>query len=231
MKKLLIIAILFLAFTINNYSFAFDLGLADDNRQTNLIIMLGASGDDIGCAEAVKHNFDALKRVLSPDSIMKLNVKNIYIGYFNEQPQILFKIKADSSIDRVRFQNLAAKSFAGINEVKKRIENQSKFKTSRDSFGMLMFVKGFIQEQNLIEDNNVIIVISKFEQTLAIQKSLSLVKANPITFPKNTMIVILGQSFLCENVAEIQKQMFYNRLRDTHLAAIKGADVKLYTSY
>ncbi|MBI5749148.1 MAG: hypothetical protein HZA00_08480 [Nitrospinae bacterium] len=207
------------------------------DKRSVLILMLDAVGESFECEELMLKNRQALGMLLSPDSLNKANVGEVFLGVFGERAEIKFRVEVGKEADAIRFRRFSER----LNQALKVIDTQHvpKFhvhgdrKSARDAAGAIMHVKQFIEQETLITRYHKIniVFVSNMMQTLSKEQTVKLLKQNPIIFPDSVSIIALSKAFVCQDVAEIQKQVFMPELSAFWSSVVKVKEFKFYNSY
>lgn len=217
------------------------LELESDNvpldKKSALIVMSDAVGEPFECGQLFKENRQALGLLLSHASLSKANVYTVFLGLFSETAEVKYRIEAGREPDAVRFKRFSEK----INEAMKTIDSRhapqfntiGNRKAARDVAGALMYAGNFIAQHNLLKqyDKAYIVFLSPMLQTLSREQTMKYLQTNHIKFPDGVSLLVLGKAHLCQDVTEIERQIFNQKLIAFWQSVIEVKDFRFFDSY
>ncbi|MBF0556093.1 MAG: hypothetical protein HQK96_16330 [Nitrospirae bacterium] len=207
------------------------------DKPSVVLLMLDMAGQAYRCDSLLAHNRRVVGELLSAESLSKANVTNVYLGTFAETSEIRYSIPAGHEPDSIRYKKFARKVGETLNAMDKpsgSTANQSSGRAfARDVAGTLGYIRQFIEEQHLKTKYSKIFIVfaSPFIQTLSPVQTHRYLQKNRISFPENSQLLVLGQAFNCQDVAQIERNIAYPKVLSYWSNVIDVKDFKFLTTY
>ncbi|MBF0339250.1 MAG: hypothetical protein HQL05_15635 [Nitrospirae bacterium] len=207
------------------------------NKDNVLLLLIDLAGQSYRCDSLLAHNRQALQEILSPESLSKANIANVYIGFFSENLELKYKIPIGRETDSVRFKKYSRKIFETINATEKSLglsmNTSSERKYGRDAAGALGYVNRFIEEQHLNTKYTkvYIVFVSPLIQTISPKQTHMYLSKNKLHFPDNASLVVLAQAFNCQNVSQIEKNVAFPAIMAYWTSVLNIKEFKFLTAY
>ena len=237
MKTIFIIICICLTFTGIAMALELESESVPLDKRSAVIVMSDSVGEPFECEKLFKENRQAVGLLLSSNSLSKANVYTVFLGLFSETAEVRYKIDAGREPDAVRFKRFAEKVNESIKTIDSRHAPQfntiGNRKAARDVAGAIMFARNFIVQNNLLKqyDKVYIIFLSPMTQTLSKEQTMKYLQTNHIKFPDGVSFIVLGKAHLCQDVTEIERQIFNQKLIAFWQSVIEAKDFRFFDAY
>lgn len=237
MKIIVSVTLMFLVFFVEANGFELEQSRMPLDKRGIALVYRDATGEAGECDELTIKNRQALQGLLSQTSLDKANIQSVLLAVFGERANIVYRVDVGREPAAVRYRRYADRVTQAISTVETQqvpvYNSNGERKFARDVAGAVLHARNNIVEEHLstVYNKVYLIFVSSMLQSLSKEQTAKWLENNHIKFPDNVVFIVLGKSFVCQDVSEIERQILVPKVKSFWQTVTAVKDFRFIDNY